>query len=138
MQALTGHDQGQDQAEGGRRANQRLPPEVTRFLYVKNLPFKITGDQLYEIFAKFGSIRQVRRGVSQTTRGTAFVVYDNIYDAKLAVEKLSGFNVGGRYLIVLYYRKERMTMRPDLAKRRAQLNLLKRKYGVKDTPVRED
>jgi len=35
--------------------------------------------------------------------GTAFVSYDDIYDAKRALEKLGGFNVGGRYLVVLYY-----------------------------------
>jgi len=31
------------------------------------------------------------------------VVYEDIYDAKTAVEHLSGFNVANRYLIVLYY-----------------------------------
>lgn len=36
------------------------------------------------------------RGVSPETRGTALVVYDNIYDAKNAVDHLSGFNVCGR------------------------------------------
>lgn len=46
---------------------------------------------------------QIRLGDRQDTRGTAFVVYDDIYDAKAAVDHLSGFNVCGRYLIVLYY-----------------------------------
>ena len=36
-------------------------------------------------------------------RGTAFIVYEDIFDAKNACEHLSGFNVGGRYLSVLYY-----------------------------------
>ena len=43
------------------------------------------------------------RGVSKETRGTAYIVYEDIYDAKTAVEHLSGFNVANRYLIVLYY-----------------------------------
>jgi pre-mRNA branch site protein p14 len=30
-------------------------------------------------------------------------VYEDIFDAKNACEHLSGFNVGGRYLSVLYY-----------------------------------
>lgn len=47
--------------------------------------------------------RQIRLGDRQDTRGTAFVVYEDIYDAKGAVDHLSGFNVCGRYLIVLYY-----------------------------------
>ena len=43
------------------------------------------------------------RGSSKETRGTAYVVYEDIYDAKNAVDHLSGFNVANRYLIVLYY-----------------------------------
>jgi pre-mRNA branch site protein p14 len=37
------------------------------------------------------------RGTSGHTKGTAFVCYDDIYDAKNAVDHLSGFNVAGRY-----------------------------------------
>ena len=47
-------------------------------------------------------------GDKQETRGTAFVVYEDIYDAKTAVDHLSGFNVCGRYLIVLYYQPSKM------------------------------
>lgn len=43
------------------------------------------------------------RGTSKETRGTAYIVYDDIYDAKTACDHLSGFNVANRYLIVLYY-----------------------------------
>jgi hypothetical protein len=75
---------------------QRLPPEVNRALYVRNLPFKITAEEMYDIFGKFGAIRQIRLGNAQDTRGTAFVVYEDIYDAKTAVDHLSGFNVCGR------------------------------------------
>ena len=46
---------------------------------------------------------RICRGVSKETRGTAYIVYEDIYDAKAAVEGLSGFNVANRYLIVLYY-----------------------------------
>jgi len=81
------------------RANLRLPPEVNRALYVRNLPFKITAEEMYDIFGKFGAIRQVRLGNAPDTRGTAFVVYEDIYDAKNAVDHLSGFNVCGRYLV---------------------------------------
>ena len=49
----------------------------------------------------------MRSGETKETRGTAFVVYEDIYDAKDAVEHLSGFNVGGRYLVVLYFQATR-------------------------------
>ena len=39
----------------------RLPPEVKRVIFVRNLPYKITPDELYDIFGKFGAIRQIRR-----------------------------------------------------------------------------
>lgn len=35
-------------------------------------------------------------------------MYEDIYDAKNAVEHLSGFNVCGRYLVVLYYQPKKM------------------------------
>lgn len=38
----------------------RLPPEVNRVLYIRNLPYKITSDEMYDIFGKYGAIRQIR------------------------------------------------------------------------------
>lgn len=46
--------------------------------------------------------------MSSDTRGTAFVVYEDIFDAKTALEKLNGFQVAKRYLIVLYYQPHKM------------------------------
>merc|ERR1719352_1983459 len=112
------------------RRNVRLPPEVNRTLYVRNLPYKISADELYDIFGKYGSIRQIRRGSGPETRGTAFVVYDDIYDAKNAMDHLSGFNVAGRYLVLLYYNPSKMQAKVDLAQKRQDIDKLKAKYGV--------
>lgn len=35
------------------RANVRLPPEVNRILLVRNLPFKISSDEMYDLFGKY-------------------------------------------------------------------------------------
>ena len=43
-----------------KKANVRLPPEVNRILYIKNLPYKITTEEMYDIFGKYGAIRQIR------------------------------------------------------------------------------
>ncbi|KAK8799821.1 hypothetical protein WA588_002644 [Blastocystis sp. NMH] len=107
-----------------------LPPEVNRILYVKNLPYKITNEEIYDIFGKYGDIRQIRVGETKETRGTAFVVYEDIYDAKDAVEHLSGFNVGGRYLVVLYFQATRANKTADVEKREKEIEELKAKYGL--------
>lgn len=49
--------------------------------------------------------------MSKDTRGSAYVVYEDIYDAKRACDHLSGFNVQNRYLIVLYYNPTRQAKR---------------------------
>jgi pre-mRNA branch site protein p14 len=63
------------------------------------------------------------------------VVYEDIYDAKNAVDHLSGFNVCGRYLIVLYYQQSKMLKNTDdkdstaLGKRK-EVDDLKSKMGI--------
>jgi pre-mRNA branch site protein p14 len=105
-------------------------------LFVRNLPFKISSEEMYDIFGKYGALRQIRLGVNSDTRGTAFVIYEDIYDAKNAVDHLSGFNVCGRYLIVLYYQPNKMQQPLGkkagnaLEKKRQDLNNLKKVYGI--------
>ena len=112
------------------RQQQRLPPEVNRALYVRNLPFKITAEEMYDIFGKYGALRQVRLGNAADTRGTAFVVYEDIYDAKNAVDHLSGFNVCGRYLVVLFYQQTKMQKRLDTEREAAELAEMRRRLGI--------
>ena len=50
-------------------------------------------------------------GTTPETKGTAFVVYEDIFDAKNACDHLSGFNVCNRYLVVLYYQSNKVTVR---------------------------
>merc|ERR1712018_79011 len=103
------------------KTNVRLPPEVNRVLYVRNLPYKITAEEMYDIFGKYGAIRQIRVGNTPETRGTAFVVYEDIFDAKNACDHLSGFNVCNRYLVVLYYQANKAFKKIDADKKEAEL-----------------
>jgi pre-mRNA branch site protein p14 len=64
------------------------------------------------------------------TKGTAFVIYEDIYDAKNAVDHLSGFNVCGRYLIVLYYQPTKMQKKLDEKRKRKELDALKKKWEL--------
>ena len=101
-------------------------------MYVRNLPFGITDEDVYDIFGKYGAIRQIRVGNTRSTKGTAYVVYEDIYDAKAALEKLSGFNVANRYLIVLYYKNTntKNTNNAALAREEAALKALQKREGV--------
>uniref|UniRef100_A0A4W5NJJ7 Splicing factor 3B subunit 6 n=2 Tax=Euteleosteomorpha TaxID=1489388 RepID=A0A4W5NJJ7_9TELE len=112
----------------------RLPPEVNRILYIRNLPYKITAEEMYDIFGKYGPIRQIRTGNTPESRGTAYVVYEDIFDAKNACDHLSGFNVCNRYLVVLYYNANRAFQKMDTKKKEEQLKLLKEKYGINTDP----
>ncbi|XP_055328484.1 splicing factor 3B subunit 6-like [Paramacrobiotus metropolitanus] len=113
------------------KAKVRLPPEVNRILYVRNLPYKISAEDMYDIFGKYGPIRQIRVGNTPETRGTAFVVYEDIFDAKNACDHLSGFNVCNRYLVVLYYQSNKAFKKIDTEKQAEQLEKVKTKYGLK-------
>jgi len=114
----------------GKKANVRLPPEVNRILYIKNLPYKIMAEDMYDIFGKYGAIRQIRVGNTTETRGTAFVVYEDIFDAKNACDHLSGFNVCNRYLVVLYYQPNKTYKKVDQQKKGEELEKMKQKYGL--------
>jgi len=57
--------------------------------------------QLYDLFGRYGAIRQIRKGNTKETRGTAFVVYEDIYDAK---NVCSFFLVRSRWVSILVLR----------------------------------
>jgi pre-mRNA branch site protein p14 len=99
---------------------------------VRNLPFKITAEELYDVFGKYGALRQVRVGATAEARGTAFVVYEDIYDAKAACDHLSGFNVGGRYLVVLYYQVTKHLKGADAKRQQAELDHLRARVAAGD------
>merc|ERR1719215_357498 len=79
----------------------------------------------------------MRLGDRKDTRGTAYVVYEDIYDAKSAVDHLSGFNVGGRYLVVLYYQPEKLKKKAEADRKQKEIeelrNLIKTKKAQLET-----
>lgn len=46
---------------------------------------------------------QIRQGIANNTKGTAFVVYEDVMDAKQACDKLNGFNFQNRYLVGAFF-----------------------------------
>jgi pre-mRNA branch site protein p14 len=110
----------------------KLAPEANRILFVKNLAYNIDTPALFDLFGKFGPIRQIRAGTDNKTKGTAFVVYEDVMDAKQACDKLNGFNFMNRYLVVLYHQPEKMKTdaKDDIVSRMEELEKKKREHGI--------
>jgi cold-inducible RNA-binding protein len=72
-------------------------------LYVGNMSFKTTEDDLRQHFGQFGSVTDVYVAMDKMTgrpRGFAFVTMGTAEEAKLAAEKTNGVDLGGRPLTV--------------------------------------
>jgi len=112
--------------------NNRLAPEANRILFVKNLAYNLDSEALYGLFSRYGPVRQVRVGNTNATKGTAFVVYEDVLDAKQACDKLNGFNFMNRYLVVLYHQPEKMKIevKEDIAARQENLERMKKEHGI--------
>src|SRR6202451_994090 len=77
----------------GRRSRQ------VKKLYIGNLPFSATDDQLHEWFSQIGvtpsGVNLIRDRFTGQSRGFAFVELSNDDDADRAVNSLNGQNFGG-------------------------------------------
>ncbi|KAI3626126.1 hypothetical protein CBS9595_001487 [Malassezia furfur] len=82
----------------------------SRMLFVKNLSYSTKGEDLYELFGRYGAIRQIRIGNTQQTRGTAYIVFEEMGDAKRALTSLNGFHLQDRYIIELLRAKQQYGM----------------------------
>ena len=72
-------------------------------LYVGNLSFKTTEDELRAAFGQFGSVTDLYVAMDKMTgrpRGFAFVTMGTAEEAKAATEKMNGTDIGGRQLTV--------------------------------------
>uniref|UniRef100_A0A0W0EZ88 Putative PEBP-like protein n=1 Tax=Moniliophthora roreri TaxID=221103 RepID=A0A0W0EZ88_MONRR len=117
------------------RPTSKLPAGANRILFVKNLNYQITGEDLYDLFGRYGSIRQIRIGNEAKTKGTAFVVFDDVMDAKNALDHLNGFHLQERYIVVLYHmpaKQDAAAAKADLARREEELAQLKKKHDIGD------
>jgi cold-inducible RNA-binding protein len=72
-------------------------------LYVGNLPFDTTEDDLRELFSNDGEVRDVSLVTDRDTgrsRGFGFVEFANDDDGRKAIDRLNGSDMGGRQLTV--------------------------------------
>jgi cold-inducible RNA-binding protein len=72
-------------------------------LYVGNMSFKTSEDELRSAFGQFGSVADVYVAMDKMTgrpRGFAFVTMGSDEEARIAAEKMNGADLGGRALTV--------------------------------------
>lgn len=91
-----------ESGKGRRRATSVLPTDQAR-LYVGNLSFEATEDELKDLFKGFGHVRSVEIIYNTRTyrsKGYAFVEMEQLADAQRAAEVLHGQPFMGRELMV--------------------------------------
>ncbi len=72
-------------------------------LYVGNLSFSISEDELRGVFEKIGQVDSVKIITDRETgrsKGFGFVEMGSIEDGNSAIEKLNGTDIAGRNVIV--------------------------------------
>ncbi|MGC4007019.1 MAG: RNA-binding protein [Pirellulales bacterium] len=72
-------------------------------IYVGNLPWSITSQQLEEIFGEFGGVRMAEVMSDRETgrsRGFGFVEMDNDESMNNAIDAMNNKDMGGRPLVV--------------------------------------
>jgi RNA recognition motif-containing protein len=72
-------------------------------LYVGNLPFRITDQELEGLFAESGPVVSTNIVTDRDTgrsRGFAFVEMESREGAEAAIQKLNNFEIGGRAIVV--------------------------------------
>ena len=72
-------------------------------LYVGNLSFDATENELQDLFAAAGAVQEViliQDRITGRSKGFGFVTMSNAEEAKKAISQINGKNIGGRALTV--------------------------------------
>lgn len=76
---------------------------MAKNLFVGSLPFTVAEDVLQKLFGEVGqvqSINIIKDRYTGNSRGFGFVEMVNEEDAKKAIEKLNGYSLEGRNIVV--------------------------------------
>ena len=76
---------------------------MAKKLFVGNLPYSATSDELKELFSQVGAVATatvVSDKFTGRSRGFGFVEMENDADADKAIETLNGSDMGGRNIMV--------------------------------------
>ncbi|KAL0491907.1 nucleolin [Acrasis kona] len=87
---------------GTERKPRNIAEEKTRTVFVGNLPYKITKEDLQDAFSKSAPTENIYipTGPDGRTKGFAFVRFESVEHANKVVEECSGVEIDGRILTV--------------------------------------
>ncbi|KAH7086920.1 hypothetical protein FB567DRAFT_55210 [Paraphoma chrysanthemicola] len=105
-QAVKEVDSGELSEKRPHRARRENDTPPSNTLYIGNLYYEVTADQLKRVFTRFGEVESVKiiydnRGLS---RGFGYVEFKNIPDAQSAIDNLDMQVFEGRNLVVQFNR----------------------------------
>ncbi|CAE7203031.1 hypothetical protein CFE70_010538 [Pyrenophora teres f. teres 0-1] len=94
------------------RTNAPRSTEPNKMLYIGNLYYEVTADQLKRVFSRFGEVESVKivydnRGLS---RGFGYVEFGNLADAQAAIDNLDMQVFEGRNMVVQYHQPKPNSM----------------------------
>lgn len=75
--------------------------ETKNKLFVGNLPYETTEDELRELFSQYGTVQEV---FAPRQKGYAFVTFENEEDAAKALEAMKDYELKGRKLNIDFAR----------------------------------
>ena len=72
-------------------------------IYVGNMPYAMTAEELKELFAQYGTVADARLVIDRDTgrvKGFGFVEMNDQAEAEAAINAINGTQQGGRTLVV--------------------------------------
>lgn len=76
---------------------------MAKNLFVGGLPYSVTDDSLGQLFSQYGQVQSVniiKDRYTGSSRGFGFIEMGSDEEAQKAIEKLNGYNLEGRNLVV--------------------------------------
>lgn len=90
-----------DPQEEAQKENEIEPPtEETKEIFVKNIPFDTTDEQLKKFFSEIGTVvkAEIKKRDNGSSFGTGIVEFMNVEEKRKALSKKEGFTIEGRKL----------------------------------------
>ncbi|OMJ69199.1 hypothetical protein SteCoe_33139 [Stentor coeruleus] len=87
---------------------------LSQTLYIRNLNDKVNKNEskklLYHLFCTYGYILEIQNSKTGKLRGQAFIVFDKVDSAVLAMKDLQGFNFLGKPMRIEYSKAQSHTI----------------------------